>query len=266
MAMAVTCLESMLATQGFQQLPAIVYSICSIAAHYHAATREDDCGWMAHKCTSGSLCYQNGWKKRIFHNIRLPMPWPHRHHEPLTHTTPCTLAYICIVQQKPWLNLQSARSHCIGAFAHSNQLQQTAVRSRPRWGWRACKWASLRQFLHLLFYKKKEFNSCLDGWPQRWRCWMWRSRAGVVTCGLRLWGRLDVLPNSLKCLWTRHFNGKSLKTSNICCVMKHWPFIVASLRRTCATIMQSTAVGWMNYLGKGAYSHRFRQMFRQYLK
>ncbi len=35
----------------------------------------------------------------------------------------------------------------------------------------------------------------------RWRCWMWRSWAAVVTHGLRLWGRLDVLPNSLKCLW-----------------------------------------------------------------
>ncbi len=35
----------------------------------------------------------------------------------------------------------------------------------------------------------------------RWRCWMWRSWAGVVTRGLRLWGWLDVLPNSLKRLW-----------------------------------------------------------------
>jgi hypothetical protein len=31
-----------------------------------------------------------------------------------------------------------------------------------------------------------------------WRSWMWRSWTGVVTRGLRLWGRLDVLPNSLK--------------------------------------------------------------------
>ncbi len=37
----------------------------------------------------------------------------------------------------------------------------------------------------------------------RWRCWMWRSWAGVGTRGLRLWGRLDVLPNSLKRLWRR---------------------------------------------------------------
>ncbi len=35
----------------------------------------------------------------------------------------------------------------------------------------------------------------------RWKCWMWRSWAGVVTRGLKLWGQLDVLPNSLKCLW-----------------------------------------------------------------
>ncbi len=34
-------------------------------------------------------------------------------------------------------------------------------------------------------------------------CWMWRSWAGVVTRGLRLWGRLDVLPNPLKRLWRR---------------------------------------------------------------
>ncbi len=32
---------------------------------------------------------------------------------------------------------------------------------------------------------------------------MWRSWAGVVTRGLRLWGRVDVLPNSLKRLWRR---------------------------------------------------------------
>ncbi len=37
----------------------------------------------------------------------------------------------------------------------------------------------------------------------RWRCWMRRSWAGVVTRRLRLWGQLDVLPNSLKRLWRR---------------------------------------------------------------
>ena len=35
----------------------------------------------------------------------------------------------------------------------------------------------------------------------RWRSRMWRSWAGVVTRELQLWGRLDVLPNSLKQHW-----------------------------------------------------------------
>ncbi len=44
--------------------------------------------------------------------------------------------------------LQSARHHRMWAFAHSSWLRwRTAVRSRPRWGQRACRWASLRQFL-----------------------------------------------------------------------------------------------------------------------
>ncbi len=54
----------------------------------------------------------------------------------------------------------------------------------------------------LCFDEEKVHNTGLRrSW--RWRCWMWRSWAGVVTRGLRLWGRLDVLPNSLKCLWRR---------------------------------------------------------------
>ncbi len=100
-------------------------------------------------------------------------------------------------------------------------------------------------------------------WSWRWRCWMWRSWAGVVTRSLRLWGRLDVLPNSLKSLWRRlivekwTFNSRatalvyipavsmpiarSLKSVALCCVIKlhilEWHFIVASLRHTCAIIM-----------------------------
>jgi hypothetical protein len=35
-------------------------------------------------------------------------------------------------------------------------------------------------------------------WSHRWRSRMWRFWASVVTCGLRLWGRLYILPNSLK--------------------------------------------------------------------
>ncbi len=102
----------------------------------------------------------------------------------------------------------------------------------------------------------------------RWRCWMWRSWADVVKRCLRLWGRLDVLPNSLKCLWRRlmvekwTFNSwatalvdmqsawrldapSKLATSvALCCVIKlqtlEWHFIVSSLRHTCPIIMLSS--------------------------
>ncbi len=44
--------------------------------------------------------------------------------------------------------LQSARRNRMWAFAHSSQLRwRTTVRSRPQWGRRACRWASLRRFL-----------------------------------------------------------------------------------------------------------------------
>ncbi len=163
------------------------------------------------------------------------------------------------------------------AFAHSSRLRRrTAVRSRPRWGRRACRWASLRRFLtvcaEILWLCKPIVAAAVRvaglrrSW--RWRCWMWGSWAGVVTRGLRLWGRLDVLPNSLKRLWRRlmvekwTFNSRAtalvdipavsiqlhapseLATSvALCCVIKlhilEWPFIVASLRHTCAIIMLS---------------------------
>ncbi len=96
------------------------------------------------------------------------------------------------------------------AFAHSSRLRwRTSIRSRPRWGQRACRWASLRRFLtvcaEILWLRKPivaaavRVASLRRSW--RWRYWMWRSCAGVVTHGLQLWGRLDVLPNSLKRLW-----------------------------------------------------------------
>ncbi len=102
----------------------------------------------------------------------------------------------------------------------------------------------------------------------RWKCWMWRSWAGVVICGLRLWGRLDVLPNSLKRLWRQLMVEKLTLNSRatalvditavnmpivaqsklatsvaLCCVIKlhilEWfrSFILASLRHTCAIII-----------------------------
>ncbi len=104
--------------------------------------------------------------------------------------------------------LQSARHHQMWVFSHSRWLRQrSAVRSRPRWGRQACRWASLRRFVtvcaEILWLCKPIVTAAVRVaglrrcW--RWRCWMWRSWAGVVTCGLRL----VVLPNSLKRLWRR---------------------------------------------------------------
>ncbi len=69
------------------------------------------------------------------------------------------------------------------AFAHSSWLQWwTAVRSRPRWGRRACRWASLRRILtvcaEILWLCKPIVAAAVRvAWLRRswrWRCWMWR--------------------------------------------------------------------------------------------
>ncbi len=168
--------------------------------------------------------------------------------KPLSHTTPYTLSAICLYSEnrdssvKRTSPLQSARRPRIWAFAHSSQLRwRTAVRLRPRWGRWTYRRVSLRRFLtvcaEILWLCKPivaaavRVSGLRRSW--RWRCWMWRSWAGVVTRGLRLWGRLDVLPNSLKRLWRRlmvekwTFNSQatalvdipvvsSLKTCDIC--------------------------------------------------
>ncbi len=108
--------------------------------------------------------------------------------------------------------LQSAKRHRMWAFVHSSRLRwRTAVRSKPRWGWRACRWASLRWFLtvcaEIIWLCKPIVAAAVRvaglrrSW--RWKCWIWRYWADVVTRSMRLWGRLDVLPNCLKCLWRR---------------------------------------------------------------
>ena len=58
------------------------------------------------------------------------------------------------------------------------------------------------------FYYRQKYSSVSSAvrvaglrWSRRWSRQMWRSWADVVTCGQRLWGRLDILPNSLKWHW-----------------------------------------------------------------
>ena len=109
----------------------------------------------------------------------------------LAHRTSYILSVICLVQLKLGFILEEHTSTaCRCAFAHWRLLQcLTAVRSRPWWGRRARIWASLRFCL---------CNSLCRNHPAG-------EEAGcggpVVTHGLRLWGRLDILPNSLKCRW-----------------------------------------------------------------
>ncbi len=70
---------------------------------------------------------------------------------PTRRHTRCLPSALCSENQDSSVKstpLQSTRRHRMWAFAHSSRLQRrTAVRSRPRRGRRACRWASLRWFL-----------------------------------------------------------------------------------------------------------------------
>ncbi len=114
-----------------------------------------------------SLCIQNAINKMHLcslsityaaHTITPPPPWATRsttltsaNRSPTRRHTRCLPSALysenrdSSVKRTP---LQSARRHRMWAFAHSSRLRRrTAVRSRPRWGRRACRWASLRRFL-----------------------------------------------------------------------------------------------------------------------
>ncbi len=118
----------------------------------------------------------------------------------LTHTTPYTLSAIWHVKWKLGFIREkntSPKSICPLKLVYNDE---TAVRLRPRWGRRVCRWASLRRFLivcvEILWLCKPIVAAAVRvaglrrSW--RWRCWMWRSWAGVVTRCLWLWGWLDV--------------------------------------------------------------------------
>lgn len=124
-----------------------------------------------------------------------------------------------------------------------------------RWRWmnERLRWASLRRLLtvcaEILWFDE---NAACGG-PE----------LVLVTCGLLLWARLDVLPNSPKCVWRQlmvekmniQFKGNSsggqfcqlyppskpATPVALCCVIIgiKCPFIMSSLRLTCAVIMLS---------------------------
>ncbi len=133
-----------------------------------------------------SLCIQNAINKMHLCSLSITYACPYHNptatmghsihnvdiRKPLTHTTPYTLSAIYPVQWKPGFilkrtPLQSARRHRMWAFAHSRRLRwRTAVRLRPQWGRRACRWASLRWFLTVCAEILWLCKPIVAGWSQ----------------------------------------------------------------------------------------------------
>ncbi len=89
----------------------------------------------------------------------------------LTHKMPYTLSALYSENRDSSMKrtlLQSARPYRMWTFAHSSWLWRwTAVRSRPWWGWRVCRWASLRRFLTVcaeIFGYANRLLQQLSGW------------------------------------------------------------------------------------------------------
>ncbi len=135
------------------------------------------------------------------------------------------------------------------AFAHSSRSRRwTAIRSRSQREQQACWWTSLRWFLtvcaEILWLCKPIVAAAVRAaglrrsW--RWRRWMWRSRAYCREINIQFTYNSS---GGYSC--SQHANCTlplKLATSvALCCVIKlhilEWPFIVASLRHTCAIIM-----------------------------
>ncbi len=131
----------------------------------------------------------------------------------LTHTTPYTLSTIFPVQWKPgFIREENTSPECqmpsnvsicpLKSVTTTNCIQvETPMRmTSMQMSFPETVSDSLCRN-YLIWLCKPIFAAAfrVAGFRRswRWRCWMWRSWAGVVTRGLRLWGRLDVLPNSL---------------------------------------------------------------------
>ncbi len=148
------------ASRNCVQILATWTYVDNVAVHYHAATWGESRGWMAQQWASGSRHGISVHSKYTAH--------PHNAMHAVCHL-PCIVKTGDLsVKRTP---LQSARRHRMWAFAHSSRLRRrTAVRSRPRWGWRASRWASLRwfwQFVQKFFgYETDCCSSCPGGWSQ----------------------------------------------------------------------------------------------------
>ncbi len=213
--------------------------------------------------------------------------------EPLTHTTPYTLSAICHVQWKPgFIREENTSPKCqtpsnvsicpLKSVTTINCSQVETLMRTTSMQISFPETVSDSLWRNSLVMQTDYCSSCPGGWSRSWmwRCWMWKYWAGVVACGLRLWGRLDVLPNSLKRLWRwlmvekwllnswattgwtflqsafqLHAPSKLATSVALCCVIKlnilEWAFIVASLRHTCAIIILSNQYLDMPHLWGG---------------
>ncbi len=175
------------------------------AVHYHAASCMLCSLSITYACSYHNPTATMG---QSIHNVDI--------NKPLTHTMPHTLSAICPVQWKPGFIREensSPKSQTPSNVSICPQVDYDDELQSGRDPDEDDKHAaSMRRFMtvcaEIHWLCKPIFLQQLSGWLVsdnlgRWRCWMWRSWAGVVTRGLWLWGRLDVLPNSLKRLWRR---------------------------------------------------------------
>ncbi len=109
-----------------------------------------------------SLCIQNTINKMHLCSLSITFACPYHNpiatmghsihnvdiSKPLTHTTPYALSTICPIQWKPgFIREENTSSKCPMPSNVGWLQRRTAIRWRPWWGQRACRWASLRQFL-----------------------------------------------------------------------------------------------------------------------
>ncbi len=174
-----------------------------------------------------SLCIQNAINKMHLCSLSITYACPYHNptatmghsihnvdiSKPFTHTMPYTLSAICPIQWKPGfireentsLKCQMTSNVPLKSLTTTNCSQvETQMRmmnmqmTLPE----TLSDSVCRNFFGYANRLLQQLSGWLvSDWSWRWRCWMWRSWAGVVTRGLWLWGRLDVLPNSLKRLW-----------------------------------------------------------------
>ncbi len=176
-----------------------------------------------------SLCIQNDFNKMHLCSLSITYACPYHNptttmghsihsvdfSKPLTHTTAYTLSAICPVQWKPgFIHEENTSPKCqtpsnvsicpLKSVTTTNCSQVETPMRTTSMQMSFPETVSDSLCRNSLVMQTDCCSSCPGGWSQmilEVKMWMWRSWAGVATRGLRLWFRLDVLPNSLKRLW-----------------------------------------------------------------